>query len=223
LKECQHFKCYQARETSFPRFSRRTVDLTDQFGTTSADVQRPDRLCNPADKNGEGIGDPTVHGMCYRISEPTFQHRDVLVANQFGQETLTVLRPDSLCNPAAKDGIPLSEDSDPNHFKCYKVRPSGGRFQERTVTVADQFETKVTRVIKPLLLCNPVDKNGEGIPDPSCHLVCYRIRDAIGQTRFPGAMVTVEDQFTTEDLRTFTGECRKAGYLCVPSSKTELP
>jgi hypothetical protein len=59
--------------------------------------------------------------------------------------------------------------------------------------------------------------------DPSCHLVCYRIRDAIGQTKFPGATVTVEDQFTTEDLTTFTGECRKAGFLCVPSSKTELP
>ena len=224
LRDCQHFKCYGARELSFPRFNQRTVTLTDQFGTTTTDVTKPNRFCNPADKNGEGIGDPTVHGMCYRISEPAFQHRNVLVDNQFGQQTLTVLRPESLCNPAAKDGIPLSDDSNPNHFKCYKVRgQSGQKFDPRTVTVTDQFETKSTRVIKPLLLCNPVDKNGEGVPDPSCHLVCYRIRDAVGQAGFPATEVTVEDQFSSEDLRTFVGECRRAGYLCVPSTKTELP
>jgi hypothetical protein len=200
------------------------VTLADQFGATTATVTRPDRLCNPADKNGEGIGEPTIHGMCYRISEPAFQHRDVLVSNQFGQQTLTVLSPESLCNPAEKDGIPMPGDVNPNHFKCYKVRGQPGeRFDERTVSVADQFETKTTRVIKPLLLCNPVDKNGEGIPDPSCHLVCYRIRDAVGQTPLPPTDVTVDDQFSSEDLRTFVGECRRAGYLCVPSSKTELP
>jgi hypothetical protein len=71
-----------------------------------------------------------------------------------------------------------------NHFKCYKVRSKGSGFVPLTVTVADQFETKMTRVLKPLLLCNPVDKNGEGIPDPACHLTCYRIRDAPGQLPF---------------------------------------
>jgi hypothetical protein len=207
----------------FPRFTRRTVTLADQFGTTTTEVIRPDRVCNPAGINGGGIADPTIHEMCYRISEPNFQRRDVLVSNAFGQQTLTVLSPEGLCNPAEKDGVPMTTGVDPIHFKCYKVRQSGSRFSEQTVTLNDQFETKVTRVIKPMLLCNPVDKNGEGMPDPGCHQVCYRIRDAVGQASFPGADVTIEDQFTTEDLRTFFGECRRAGFLCMPSSKTELP
>jgi hypothetical protein len=161
--------------------------------------------------------------MCYRISEAPAQQRTVMVSNQFGVQYLRVVKPESLCNPAEKDGLPFSDDADPNHYKCYKVRDlSEPRFEERTVTVVDQFETKTTRVIKPLLLCNPVDKNGEGIPDAGCHLVCYRIKDAAGQAAFAPTAATVEDQFSTEDIRTATGECRRAGYLCVPSSKTEL-
>ena len=182
-------------------------------------VTRPDRLCNPADKNSEGIDDPTAHAMCYRIAEVGFSKRNVMVDNQFGQQTLRVVSPETLCNPAIKDGVPTTAVM--NHFKCYRVRGRG--FTERTVSVADQFETKMTRVLKPLLLCNPVDKNGEGIPDPSCHLVCYRIKDASGQVPFAPKDVTVEDQFTTEDLHSLVGQCRQVAHLCVPSTKTELP
>jgi hypothetical protein len=219
---CQHLKCYDTRETSFPRFQPRTVTLADQFESVTASVTKPERLCNPADKAGEGMDDPTAHAMCYRISESGFTRREVLVDNQFGQQTLVVVRPQNICLPAEKDMIPLA--SDPNHFKCYKVREKpGSRFTERTVSVADQFETKSTRVIRPLLLCNPVDKNGEGIPSPSCHLVCYRIKDAVGQTPLPPQDVLVTDQFTSGDVHAFTGDCRKVAYLCVPSTKTELP
>ena len=78
-------------------------------------------------------------------------------------------------------------------------------------------------MLKPVLLCNPVDKNGDGIPDASCHLVCYRIRDAVCQAPFQPQNVTVEDQFTTDELRTFVGQCRKVAHFCVPSTKIELP
>ena len=114
--------------------------------------------------------------------------------------------------------IPLSEDSNPNHFKCYKVR-GNGRYQERTVTVADQFETKVTRVLKPLLLCNPVDKNGEGIPCEGNHLVCYRIKDAAGQMPFQRRTVDVLDQFGLPEVKVLRGDCRSTAYFCVPSTK----
>jgi hypothetical protein len=195
--------------------------LADQFGTATVDVTRPDRFCNPADKNGEGIGESTVHGMCYRISESGFTKRNVLVQNQFGDQTLRVIRPETLCLPAGKNGVTPATETD--HFKCYKVRGKG--FTERTVTAADQFESKTTRVIKPRLLCNPVDKNGGGILDETCHLVCYQIRDTPGQPPFSPQDVTVEDQFTTDEdeLQTFTGDCRKVAHLCVPSFKTELP
>jgi hypothetical protein len=217
---CQHFKCYKTRQTNFPLFSPRLVQLSDQFGTSTVTVRRPERLCNPADKNGEGIGDPTVHGMCYRIAEKGFARRDVLVENQFGSQILRVTRPETLCNPAEKDGVPMATAA--NHLKCYRVRGME-KFVPLTVTAADQFETKTVQVLKPLLLCNPVDKNGEGIEDPACHLVCYRIKDAVGQPPFSPVSVVVEDQFWSETLGALSGECRKVAHLCVPSTKTELP
>jgi hypothetical protein len=213
-------KCYKTRQTNVPRFEPRDVTLVDQFGPSTATVTRPDRLCNPSDKNGEGMGDPTLHGMCYRLSESGFIRRDVRVENQFGTEILRVIRPETLCNPAAKDGVPITSEA-ANHFKCYKVRGTH-RFAGLTVTVTDQFETRSMRVTRPVLLCNPVDKNGEGIEDPACHLVCYRIRNE-EPAPFNPVAVTVEDQFWIESLSTFVGECRKVAHLCVPSSKAELP
>ena len=126
-----HFDCYKIRQTSFPRFARRSVALTDQFATTSASVVRPRRFCNPSDKNGSGITDPTAHLMCYQIREPRFTRRDVVVRNQFGDLSLRVLKPESLCVPAAKDNVPVVSALD--HFKCYKVRGVG--FQPLDVTV----------------------------------------------------------------------------------------
>jgi hypothetical protein len=96
------------------------------------------------------------------------------------------------------------------------------RFEPRTVTVVDQFKTKEAIVTKPIALCNPVDKNGEGVPDPSCHLVCYRLVDTVPPRMTPRD-VSVTDQFGTMDLRAISGTCRKLGVLCVPSAKTELP
>lgn len=71
---------------------------------------------------------------------------------------------------------------DLNYFKCYRVRPKD-RFASRTVTLADQFETQTATVVKPRLLCNPVDKNGEGIFDPAKHLTCYTLRQPTFRAR----------------------------------------
>jgi hypothetical protein len=205
-----HFKCYRIRTD---RFQQRNVTLVDQFVTSTATVIRPDRLCNPADKNGEGIDDPTAHLMCYKIREGSFARREVLVRNQFGDQTLTVVKPASLCNPADKDSVP--RQSNGNHFKCYRVRGRG--FASRTVSVADQFESQMATLVKPRLLCNPVDKNGEGIVDPTAHLTCYTIKG--GGPPFTPQDVTVMDQFAEENLQALRGECRKRSLVCVPSEK----
>jgi hypothetical protein len=184
----------------------------DQFTTSTATVIRPVRLCNPADKNNEGIVDPTAHLMCYQIREGSFARRDALVRNQFGDQTVTVVRPESLCNPADKDGI--ARQTHGNHFKCYRVQAPS--FTTRTVNVADQFETQSTTLVKLYLLCNPVDKNGEGIVDPEGHLACYTIK---GGVSFTPRSVTVMDQFSQQDLSALQGECRRRSVLCVPSQK----
>ena len=194
------------------------MTTTDQFGSAFTRVVRPLRLCNPADKNGEGIDDPASHLMCYQANdEGIFDRRHVKVTNQFGEMTLSVIRPESLCLPAEKDGVPRPPESGLDHFKCYRVHRRHGtpEFQPRTVTLADQFETKSVTVVKPLLVCNPVDKASEGINDPTCHLTCYKIL----QENFEPRVTTVVDQFTETTIKALTGACRKVGVLCVPSLK----
>jgi len=112
-----HYKCYKSRAS----FQQRSVTLADQFGQSTATVLRPDRLCNPVNKNGEGIADPDAHLNCYRIREPRGASRDVVVANQFGELQLTTTRTHSLCVPAIKDQIGDLDDLDINHFTNQSV------------------------------------------------------------------------------------------------------
>jgi hypothetical protein len=125
---------------------------------------------------------------------------------------MTVVRSDSLCNPADKNNQPRTTEI--NHFKCYRVRAKG--FTKRTVSVVDQFETQTATLVKPKFLCNPVDKNGEGIVDPSNHIACYIIKAGAA---FTPQDVTVTDQFAEQAGHALTGECRKRALLCVPSEK----
>jgi hypothetical protein len=144
------------------------------------------------------------------------------VNNQFGELQLTTTRTHTLCVPAIKDGVGDLDDLNTNHFKCYRVRrtPGAPKFTERDVQLADQFEIKATTVIRPYLLCNPVDKNGEGVPDPTNHITCYKIKDVSGQPPFVPVQPNVTDQFIVQDLQTSRRtECGKTRLLCVPSSK----
>jgi hypothetical protein len=219
-----HLKCYRTRRIS--AFVPNGVNLEDQFENVDMTLLRPYRLCNPVNKEGEGINDPTEHQMCYQIrdtvAQPRFRRRDVRVENQFGVQILVVTRPETLCTPAEKDGI--ASDLNGDRMKCYRVVQKVGfrDFEERVVTLEDQFETKETNVLKPVLLCNPTELDGDPITSPTCHQVCYRIDDVPGQEEFTPVPVTVEDEFYDFSVDPFRGECRQVSLLCVPSLKTEL-
>ena len=64
-------------------------------------VEEPELFCNPVDKNDEGISDPTAHLTCYKIKEDD-KKRQVLIENQFGEQTLKVTKPKLLCVPSKK-------------------------------------------------------------------------------------------------------------------------
>src|SRR5712691_431471 len=217
-----HFKCYKLKQSTVT-FTPQQVTLVDQFGTEQPTVQTPFRFCNPVDKDGGGILDPTAHLNCYTIFNrggPAFRNRKVTVSNQFGEQELTLVRPYSLCVPAEKDGVTSALAID--HFKCYQVERTSGTppFKFRTVVLQDQFESKITSVRAPLLFCDAVDKNGEGILDPAAQLTCYRILDTEGQPEFQPRPVTIDDQFTGETATAIRGVCRKISLLCVPPTTT---
>ena len=54
--------------------------------------------------NGEGIKDSATYLTCYQIEDvrgqPRFEKRDVVVRNQFGDETLAVAKAKVLCVPS---------------------------------------------------------------------------------------------------------------------------
>jgi len=69
-----------------------------------------------------------------------------------------------------------------DHFLCYqaKITVRTPRFGPvRRVGLSDQFESGLFDVTKPLALCPPADKNGEGIDDPDAHLEAYQLKLSI--------------------------------------------
>lgn len=144
----------------------------------------------------------------------------------------------SVCTPltgaACDDGLSCSTEicnagvceTDPSactldHFKLYRTKQVAGlaKFDSLEIALADQFESKQTRVVKPLHLGNPVDKSGEGVSIVEAHLVCYRIKDAKtepAQAKFARRTVQTTNPFGTQTL-----DVLKAATVCVPSAQDE--
>ena len=97
-------------------------------------------------------------------------------------------------------------------FTC----PAGGRHAHPGVKIDDQFGTITVDVKKPLHLCVPVDKNGEGIPSPGQAAMCYLVRTTPGtpppQKHLPNTLYTTH-QFGSAALEVFGPR-----ELCVPST-----
>jgi hypothetical protein len=112
-----HFQCYRFVEDDDDddddddggAFRPRAVVLKDQFKEETVRVRRPVRLCNPVAKTHAGqvspIGSPDEHLVCYAIRAARFA-ATVNVRNQFGDATLRVRRPVSLCVPSQKRELP---------------------------------------------------------------------------------------------------------------------
>jgi len=220
-----HYKCYRSKQVAPPFAAVEGLEFTDQFESVFETVKRPLHFCNPVDKDGSGIGDPTAHLNCYKTKrvagEPRFQKQIVNIDNQFGPQTLELKKPRGICVPAEKDMVPSALEI--NSFKCYRAK---GVFPKQIVTLEDQFETKVTTVKKPHLFCNPMTIKGGGIGrgaaivDPSNHLTCYTIRRVAGESKFPGKQVEISDVFGASSA---TAKLGHAGLLCVPTLKEGAP
>ena len=225
-----HFLVYDAKRTKgSPKFEKRTVTLADQFDDGGParvfKVKKVERLGNPADKNGEGINDPDTHYVSYKIKRGKGELKHVKltgirVINQFGEIILDSDKPDRLLVPSAKDLENPVEPLEPgaDHFKCYKVKVTKGtpKFEKREVLVVDQFnQPALLKVKKPERLCNPVDKDGEGIGNADGHLLCYKVKRAKGEPKFEKIQgIHVNNQFGPLQL-----DAKKEKELCLPSEK----
>jgi len=111
-------------------------------------------------------------------------------------------------------GVPVENFADDytNHFKCYSVNSDFAK--QFDVSLVDQFKESHATTYRPVLLCNPVSKNGEPVPNPEYHLVCFELRQD-----FVPELPTVQtfNQFGDQKL-----EPVEAKLLCLPSKKIHL-
>lgn len=211
-----HFQCHALRNAPF---QRRSVTLTDVFGTRTAEVLRATDLCAPADKNGE---DPDAPGSAnylatYQLKQGSFARiSGRQVTNQFGSITLDIRQPRSLLVPSSfgDSGPPSSPDAEfLSHFACYDVRVASGtpRFQPRTVSVKSEFEDIDLVVRRPTQLCVPASKNGEtpGAPGFPESLLCYQTKVRAGAFSLPA--------FFSNQFGQQTSTLKQRRHFCVPS------
>ena len=208
-----HYACYSA---TFSHFRPRPVRLENQFGRATARVERPIRICAPAQKNVELLRNRIAHLTCYSLSGvqgPDQQSRTVSLTNQFGvlPVKVQVVPPESFCLPASKRLGTITPPAVPrnlDHFVCYKIDPSRA-FDRRKARVRDQFGSFTDAVLAPKTLCVPTRKNGSKLVLPRVHLVCYSVKSAAR-----GRRALLRDQY---------GVLRSAptvrNLLCVPSLK----
>lgn len=234
IQPLDHYLCYKAKVTPGTGFQPPSpVNLVDQFGAGTAEVQKPESLCTPVEKNGEARVDQDTHLVGYQLKPQKAQHVGLEIRNQFhpapnGTLFVDTVKADRLLVPAAKSHVspppaPNPAGHEVDHYKCYTVKRADGstftpvqdvdlvdQFIEAQLPVAKRFDLK-----KPTRLCAPVDKNGSGIKHPVNHLVCYQAKPVAGQPRHarqPGLYLA--DQFGAVRLDTVQDE-----ELCVPSSK----
>jgi hypothetical protein len=220
------FQCYRIGRSrgALPFAPLSGVQLDDGFGSGLFGVTRAKHLCLPADKSGEGIVDQVTHLEAYRIRGGTSVRRTVRVVNQLGSLSLDTVKPDLLLVPTAKSLVGPPAPPDPlnhnvDHFQCYRVRVTRGTprlARDLQVTVADQFTSPPVAygVRNPRHLCNPVDKNGEGIKNPTRRLLCYRLHLPAQPRHVQRTSVFLANQFGPETVDTV-----KEYEFCVPSEE----
>src|SRR6185295_3546017 len=122
LADDNHLEGYQIRQN--PPFVPVAAQVTNQFGTITVKVIKPDLALIPTAKSLVGpppaLTPPTIdHFKCYRVKGSANRVAGVKVDDEFGTLTIDVIKPLRLCVPAdAGGGIP-----DPAaYLMCYKAR-----------------------------------------------------------------------------------------------------
>ena len=104
-----------------------------------------------------------------------------------------------------------------DHYLCYKAGNAWGseKFPKTEVTLSDQFQDRTVTLVKPMQYCNAVDKNGEGVENPSAHLTCYKAQPAVKID----PQVPSTDQFGSLTLNLQ----KRPTQVCVPTQQAGEP
>jgi hypothetical protein len=133
--------------------------------------------------------------------------------NQFGTQTMDVVKPDRLMVPTAKSLVetPTLPTFSIDHFKCYRVVFL--KLRQTGIKVDDQFGTTTVDLKKPNHLCVPANKNSEGILDQTQLLMRYQPRITSGTPPANPPTIFTNNQFGTYEFPVFGPR-----DFCVPST-----
>jgi hypothetical protein len=98
----------------------------------------------------------------------------------------------------------------PTHYQCYRVTEKEPAFKPRDVKLRDQFGGSAAKVLKPIMLCAPTDKNDLRARDRVTHYLCYEDEGP----KAPEKVAEIVNQFGKE-IVVVGGPT----LLCVPSRK----
>jgi hypothetical protein len=224
-----HQLCYTSTAKGFLKIPKPgTVRLINRFSPNGflPKVGPAVLNCNPVKKilpTGAvfPITYPAGHLACFGISGfPAQPAPATTVVNQFGTATLLLRQPKLLCLPTWKSltGPPKAPTVQPpylDHFTCYPIVATRGKFMPPAVMLQDEFTSKPVSVdVKavPTQFCLPTVKIiGKLPPNPIVHphgsLVCF----PVGQTPIKP---------TVWDLNQFgraVVTIHKTALLCLPS------
>jgi len=202
------------------------VELKDQFGEDTTKLTKPGLFCNPVNKNGEGINNPSTHLTCYE--RPLFSSWDpkpeqITATDQFGEWALNLRsKPSTFCVPSlditdsqqqmtgasssALLALPATEIDNYNLYWA-KTTPRTPKFERREVNLVDQWIDDDVQVIKPLRFGTPT----ENYIDEEAKLTCYKVRKA---GKFEKREVDIQNEFGRESLTV-----KRPYMLCVPSEQ----
>jgi tyrosinase len=204
----------EKENTDYSRVQHATFD---QFGMLTVTAKKPTSLLVRSSKFDYGpitkCKPPDAGGVCAAKGGGC---RGEGSGSCLCDATFKICRPNPIPTHPAPPG-------DINNYKCYKIHWNffsklvGGR-----VTVDDQFGRRKYDVLKPVELCTPVDKDGDGIVDPARHLVCYAVKatkTSPAQPKFKAHKVDVNNA----NLGRAFLDVEAVKELCLPAFKDVVP
>ena len=130
--------------------------ITNQFGSATLNLLRPDYIMVPAAKSLDGSPAPIVptinHYKCYVIANTRLRTSAIKVDDQFGTLNVDITNPMRFCVAADKNGEGIVDPE--AHLMCYRERAAKGsaRFKGPKIFTTDQFGSSDHQVFGPARL-----------------------------------------------------------------------
>ncbi len=204
------YACYKARAAA--PFLRRYAQIEDAFGTSSANLLKPDSFCTPVGIDGAPRLDPGARLTCYKTSGVRgVAKRRVGLSDVFGERTVDVVKPKTLCVPTLADGepSPLLLDA----FRCHQAAKPSPTFTRRAVALVDAFANRSGTLVKPQQVCAAAGLEGAAPADPTAYLTCYRASGVVPKP-------VPRNVAIANDVGPAGLTSSKLSMVCVPSART---